>query len=49
MNINNQDDQCPKGGKHNFEPDWKWDTKIDDYDFTDLICLKCGCLDGDLS
>ena len=42
-------DECPQGGSHNFEPDWKWDRRIDDYDFTDLICTKCHCLDGDLS
>lgn len=39
-------DECSKGGKHNLEPNWEWDTKIDDYNFIDLICTKCGETDG---
>jgi hypothetical protein len=37
-----KDDQCPQGGEHEFEPDWKWDRRIDDFDFVDQICRKCG-------
>lgn len=36
------ENQCPNGGEHDFEPVWFWDVRLDDYDFIDQKCEKCG-------
>jgi uncharacterized OB-fold protein len=36
------DQKCPKGGEHVFEPIWFYDLKVDDYNFIDQKCEKCG-------
>lgn len=39
----NLSENCSKdGGEHDWEPIWKWDRNLDDYDFTDMKCEKCG-------
>jgi hypothetical protein len=34
--------ECPNGGEHEFEPIWVWSIVLDDYDFVDQRCGKCG-------